>query len=255
MMLSRISAVCLLATLRVLCQPPQGGPPVSASHLHLNAADPDASIAFWKNVVGASTLTADSFSGVGMSGATILFTKKAPTGSSAGTGINHLAVRVPDLGPIVDNLAKTKFKNSHPEGDKTRLMIEAPEGLLLEVVEDSSMYTSLEYSHTHLQSSQPKEMQAWYVKNLSGRPAGDTGDSVQFPGAMLTFTQGDAGAPTLDRAIDHIGFEVKDLAGIAKKLTDAGAKLESPAHPEPKMNATVAVLTDPWGVRLELIQR
>jgi catechol 2,3-dioxygenase-like lactoylglutathione lyase family enzyme len=226
MPLRRVLVACLLAVLPALAQP-SGPPPVTAGHIHLNSADPDAAIAFWKDVLGAPTVSVDSEKGIGMSGVTILFTRKTPSGPSAGSAIDHLALKVADLQPFTDRLAKTTYKSFSPKVGEELLMIEGPDGVRIELIGDSAMYTSVEFNSTHLHSAQPKEMQAWYAKTLSGR---------------------------VGRAIDHLSFEVRDLESFCKKLSQNGVKIDSPPHAEPRINGSVALLTDPWGTRIELTE-
>jgi catechol 2,3-dioxygenase-like lactoylglutathione lyase family enzyme len=124
----------------------------------------------------------------------------------------------------------------------------------IELISDSDMYTTIEFNHVHLSSPQPKETQAWYAKHFGGRPGNiDGAESWSVQGMNLIFVQGDA-KPSVDRAIDHIAFEVKDLAGFCKKLTEDGLKLDVQPHADAELKATVAMLTDPSGTRIELIE-
>jgi hypothetical protein len=60
---------------------------------------------------------------------------------------------------------------------------------------------------------------------------------------------------TKGRALDHIGFEVKDLEDFTKTLEANGVKLDTPYRKVPQMGFAVAFLTDPWGTRIELTER
>ena len=59
-------------------------------------------------------------------------------------------------------------------------------------------------------------------------------------------------AGTQGRAIDHIGFEVKNLEAFTKKLEAQGIKLTSPYRQVPALNISIAFITDPWGTYIEL---
>ncbi|HXJ40945.1 MAG TPA: VOC family protein, partial [Bryobacteraceae bacterium] len=203
--------------------------------------------------------------GVSTLGITLLFTRKTPSGPSAGSAIDHLAFKVPDLGPFVDKLAKTPYKSFHPPASppashdkpmEDTLMVDGPDGVRIELIEDNTMYASLEFNHIHLYSTQSKDMQAWYLNNLGGRPgAAENPDSLLLPGAPLTFTQAASVLPSADRAIDHLSFEVKGLDALCQNLTENGVKLDSAPHSVPELKASVAVLTDPWGTRIELLEK
>lgn len=253
----RLLAACLIATLPALAQPPaRNASSITAAHIHLNSADPDAAIAFWLETIGTSTSNRESLNGVSMMGATILFTKKTPSGPSVGSIIDHLAFNVQDLQPFVDRLKKTSYKSFRPPSAQDRLMIDGPDGVRIELIEDNSLYTPLEFNRLHFHSAQPKEMQAWYVTNLGARQARDGDlDSIVIPGANITLTRSDTAAPSSERAIDRVGFETKELEALCRKLTENGVKLDSPPHPVPEIKASVALLTDPWGTRIELIEK
>lgn len=249
----RIFAIFLLAALPAFSQP-GGRSDLVVGHIHLNSADPAASMAFWKDVIGASAFTNQSLNGVSMIGALILFTKSAPTGPSAGSAIDHIGITVPDLGPFVERLAKTSYKSSKPTEAGDRLIIEGPDGVHVELIEDNSMYADKQFSHIHFHTAQPKEMQAWYAKNFGARPNPADADSSLLAGATLAFTQAEAAAPTAGRAIDHIGLEVKGLEAFCKALMESGVKLDSPYHSQPELKLADAFLTDPWGTRIELTE-
>ena len=135
-------------------------------------------------------------------------------------------------------------------------MVNGPDGVRIELIEDNSMYAPLEFNHMHLSSKQPKEMQAWYIKNLGARPGfGDNADSVLVPGMDLAISQADSAVPSADRAIDHISFEVKDLESFCRKLVDNGVKLDSTPHSVSELGASAALLSDPWGTRIELMEK
>jgi catechol 2,3-dioxygenase-like lactoylglutathione lyase family enzyme len=249
MSLSRLFAVSAIAAMPVLAQPfPQNGRGITLSHIGVNSADPDAAIAFWKDVIGTSTYSRGSLNGVSTLGALIVFTKRAAAGPSAGTAIDHLAFRVPDLQPFIERLAKTPFKSFQSPSGGDVLTIDGPDGVRIELTADSSMYAPLEFSHIEFHTPKPSDTQAWYGKYFGARPAED--DSLptsRLPGATLKFGAADSAAPTAGRAIDHLTFEVKDLATFSKNLTEAGLKVEPTAQGG-------FFLTDPWGTRIELTE-
>jgi len=257
MPLSRLFAASLAAVLSALAQSPSpGAPNITGAHIHLNSADPDVAIAFWTDVIGTSSSGIGSFSGVGTLGVRILFTRKTPSGPSAGSAIDHLALKVPDLQPVVERLSKTPYKSFRPQTSTDRLMIDGPDGVRIELIEDNSLYTPLEFNHIHLSSKQPKDLQAWYATNLGARAgSGDNADSILIPGANLTVSQANSAVPSVDRAIDHISFEVNDLENFAKKLVESGVKLDSAPHAAPELGASVALLSDPSGTRIELMEK
>jgi catechol 2,3-dioxygenase-like lactoylglutathione lyase family enzyme len=63
-----------------------------------------------------------------------------------------------------------------------------------------------------------------------------------------------ADPPPHHRILDHIGFDVRDHPAFVKKIEAEGIKLDEPPRTGPTGN-TVTYITDPWGTRIEIIQR
>jgi hypothetical protein len=60
---------------------------------------------------------------------------------------------------------------------------------------------------------------------------------------------------TKGRAIDHVGFEVKNLQESTKRLEAKGIKLTEPHRRVPALdNMGIAGITDPWGTSIELTE-
>ena len=60
--------------------------------------------------------------------------------------------------------------------------------------------------------------------------------------------------PTRGRAIDHIGFELDDLAAFCKMLEAKGIEFDVPLREIPAIGLKVAFFTDPAGVYIELTE-
>jgi catechol 2,3-dioxygenase-like lactoylglutathione lyase family enzyme len=249
MHLFRIFAACLIAVVTASAQLPGRGPRnVAMGPIYVDSADPDKAIAFWTDVIGATADSHGSVNGVSMQGATILFNRMAATGPSAGSVIDHIGVTVPDLQPFIERMAKTGYKSFQPSAD--RLMIDGPDGVRIELTEDSSNYAALQFDHIHFYTTQPKEMQAWYAKNFAARTGrGERADSSNLGQTALYWSHADSAAPTAGRAIDRLSLEIRGLEAFCKNLTDNGVKLDAPYSPGKSV-----FLTDPWGMRIELTE-
>ena len=98
--------------------------------------------------------------------------------------------------------------------------------------------------------------------NIAYDSTGDAKPSGVLPvfysklvGAELTFTPSDtATVPTKGHVLDHIGFDVKDLVGLAKQLEAEGVKLDQPIVTQPS-GAKLTFIHDPWGTSIELNER
>ena len=97
-------------------------------------------------------------------------------------------------------------------------------------------------------------MRDWYARTFGANPR-ETPNfaAADLPGVALNFTKSpDPVVGTQGRALDHIGFEVKNLEEFTKKLEAMGIKLERPYTKVPALNIAIAFIRDPWGTYIEL---
>ena len=180
-------------------------------------------------------------------------------GGTEGSVINH-------VGFIVDNVQKrvaqwkaagvTVLPGLNNRMDQA--FVVTPDGVRMEILEDKTQTMPIRHEHVHLSvpESEIPKAQAWYAKTFGGQS--DTRNNapvVNLPGAQIRFARADAKqAPTRGRVLDHIGFDVKDHAAAVKRLTAEGIKLDEPPRKSAAGN-TVTYITDPWGTRVEIVQR
>jgi catechol 2,3-dioxygenase-like lactoylglutathione lyase family enzyme len=97
----------------------------------------------------------------------------------------------------------------------------------------------------------------WYVDtfSLAKRKRGTIETTADAGAVNLSFgnSQTPTG-PTKGRTIDHIGFEVKDLAAFCKQLEAKGVKFDIPYREVPAIELKIAYITDPSGGYIELTQ-
>jgi catechol 2,3-dioxygenase-like lactoylglutathione lyase family enzyme len=180
-------------------------------------------------------------------------------GGTVGSVINH-------VGFIVDNVQRrvAQWKAAGVDvlpGTNNRLdqaFVVTPDGVRMEILEDKTQTTPIRNEHVHLSVTQadvPKA-QAWYAKTFGGKVGTrNNAPVVDLPGVQIRFATADAKqAPTRGRVLDHIGFDVKDHAAFVKKLEADGIKLDEPPRKSAAGN-TVTYITDPWGTRVEIVQR
>jgi catechol 2,3-dioxygenase-like lactoylglutathione lyase family enzyme len=188
----------------------------------------------------------------------VLGTEKAD-GGTEGSVVNH-------VGFIVDNVQKrvAQWKaagvNVLP-GLNNRLdqaFVVTPDGVRIEILEDKAQKVPIRHEHVHLSlpESEISKAQAWYAKTFGGKPGTrNNAPVVDVPGAQIRFARADAKqAPTRGRVLDHIGFDVRDHAAVVKKLGADGIKLDEPVRKSAAGN-TITYITDPWGTRIEIVQR
>ena len=180
-------------------------------------------------------------------------------GGSVGSVVNHVGFIVKN---VQEQAAKWKA-NGVPvlPGGNNRLdqaFVVTPDGVRIEILEDKTQTMPIRNEHVHfaLPEAEIPKAQAWYAKTFGGK-AGTRNNApvVDVPGGQLRFAKADTPqAPTKGRVLDHIGFDVKDLQAFVKKIQAEGIKLDEPIR---KNDTGVALtyITDPWGTRIELVQR
>jgi catechol 2,3-dioxygenase-like lactoylglutathione lyase family enzyme len=180
-------------------------------------------------------------------------------GGTQGSVVNHVGFIVNN---VQEQVARWKAAGvTVLPGNNNRLdqaYVETPDGVRIEILEDKTQSVPIRHEHVHffLPEGEVAKAVAWYAATFAGK-AGTRNNApvVELPGAQLRFNKADkAQAPTRGRILDHIGFDVKDHAAFMKRLDDAGIKVDEPARKSPA-GSTIAYLTDPWGTRIEIIER
>src|SRR5215467_9860032 len=147
-------------------------------------------------------------------------------------------------------------------GNNNRLdqaFVETPDGLRIEILEDKTQSVPIKHEHIHLflPEAEISKAQAWYAKTFGGK-AGTRNNApvVDIPGAQIRFNKADtAQAPTRGRILDHVGVDVKDHAAFVRKIESEGIKLDEPARKNEATGVIITYITDPWGARIEIVQR
>ena len=180
-------------------------------------------------------------------------------GGSQGSVVNH-------VGFIVDNVQQrvAQWKAAGVRvlpGGNNRLdqaFVETPDGVRIEILEDKTQSMPIRNEHVHLSlpESEIPRAQAWYAKTFGGKPGTrNNAPVVDIPGVQIRFANADTKqTPTRGRVLDHIGFDVKDHEAFVKKIIAEGIKLDEPVR-KAANGSTLTYITDPWGTRIEIIQR
>ena len=180
-------------------------------------------------------------------------------GATVGSVVNHVGFIVDD---VQKRVAEWKAKGvAVLPGNNNRTdqaFVVTPDGVRIEIQEDKTQTMPIRNSHVHFslpQADIPNAV-AWYAKTFGGK-AGTRNDApvVDLPGVQLRFASAETKqARTRGRILDHIGFDVKDHAAVVKRLEAAGITLDEPPRKSAAGN-TVTYITDPWGTRVEIVQR
>jgi catechol 2,3-dioxygenase-like lactoylglutathione lyase family enzyme len=236
---------------------------VAMGHVHLAVQDIEATKKFWIAVGGtpASKLGANEV--VKFPGVLILIRKAMdPPAGTVGSVVNHIGFLVPNVAATRAKWQAAGLMMEPPNpANAKQIYVHTPDDLVrIEILEDAMQTVPIKFHHVHFfvadagGTNSVLAMQAWYAKTFGAKP-GKRGqfEAADLPGVNLTFAKSDtATVGTKGRALDHIGFEIKDLQAFCKKAEAAGIKLDMPYTPRPDLGIALAFITDPWGTYIEL---
>lgn len=227
--------------------PNQAG--VAMGHLHVKAANLEPHKKLWAGVLDARVLKLGKFDVMKLPNLLVLLEKAESEGGTEGSVIGHVGVKVRDLKGTLAK-AETAGLTVKPP------FVSTPDGVRVELVEDKTLATPAANHHIHWYDANVDATRDWYVK-MFGAAAGKRGrfEAADLPGVNLTFSAAEQPvAGTKGRVLDHIGFEVKNLAEFTKKLEAAGVKFDVPYRRVESLGLSLAFFTDPWGTYVELTE-
>jgi len=233
---------------------------VTMGHWHLASKDAEANKKIFLGM-GGQPVTGNAQS-VLFPGMRINLTlgNAAGNGGSQGSVVNHVGFIVNN---VQEQVAKWKANGvavlPGGNGRLDQAYVETPDGLRMEILEDKNQAMPIQNEHVHLrllEADIPKA-QAWYAKTFGGKAyMRNNAPVVDIPGVQIRFAKDDkAQAPTKGRVLDHFGFDVKDHAAFVKKIEAEGIKLDEPPRKNAATGSTITYITDPWGSRIEIVQR
>jgi catechol 2,3-dioxygenase-like lactoylglutathione lyase family enzyme len=241
-------------SLAQLAPPNEAG--VSIGHIHLTVPDPDAQVKAWTDALGA-TVSKDGFlTLVKLPGIFIIVTKADATDGSEGSTVNHIGFLVKDYAALKAKLAAANIPTVFDIEKNKQIMVTFPDKIRVEFNEDPSISAPVVFHHIHLMTTDPEALQAWYVKTFGAQATTRRNlPAAKIPGGEVDFLKAkDAPAPTKGRTLDHIGFEIKDLAAFCKNLQAQGVQFDVPYREIPAIGLKIAFIVDPVGTRIELTQ-
>jgi catechol 2,3-dioxygenase-like lactoylglutathione lyase family enzyme len=250
--------------------------PIVYGHHHLNTTNIEAQKKFFVDTLGGKLIKIGTNNAeiVEFPNVLIFFRpNQAPTGGTRGTTVNHIGFSVPNLRQAVDKIKANGFpmitsteapgrevKDDiagplQPGGASIAFAL-APDDVKVELVEAKQQTIPITLHHVHFFNPKNTEMQAWYAKTFGAEPrSGGAFPSAVLPAVALNFSPStDPVVGTQGRAVDHIGFEVKNLEAFCKKLEADGIKLAVPYRTVPALGIAIAFITDPWGTYIEMTE-
>jgi catechol 2,3-dioxygenase-like lactoylglutathione lyase family enzyme len=252
--------------------------PVIYGHHHFNTTDMAAQKRFFVDTLGgkAATIGTNNVEVIEFPNVFLFFRPmQKPTGGTIGSTVNHVGFSVPDLKPVVAKLKANGYQMITSDSVAPTVKITddiaaassttniaftlGPEDIKVELVEVKDQKAPIQLHHVHFFGEHRDEMRAWYAKvfgaTLNPAGPGQAFVTASLPGVILSFSPSPTPTvPTQGRALDHIGFEVKNLEAFTKKLTADGIPLTVSYRAVPALGLAIAFIKDPWGTNIELTE-
>lgn len=238
---------------------------VSLGHIHVAVKDVEAQKRFWTEMLGGTLVTNGPLTLVQFPGIFIMLRQADAAEPAVGTVFDHFGFVYKDIAAMRARWKAGGVKYDVGDVNPNQGYVYVPNsGIRVEVFGDPSLPGPVSMDHVHLYPPEADipAMQAWYAKVFGGFPGAR--QRVARPGVIQTdyfhrfnfsFSAGMGKlAGTRGRAIDHMGFEVKNLADFEKTLAAHGLKFDAPIRQVPNTHTKIAFLTDPWGTYIEVTE-
>lgn len=277
----------IVTTVAVLAAAPQATAellnneaPVIVGHYDLNVTSIDEHLRFWVDTLGGTVADfGDSdVAVIEFPDIFIVLRETPPTGPTRGTTFDHIGFAVPDVPALTTEVVANGYDltvGREPAPGETASPPTAgnygrfsyllgPDGVKVELVTSSEENPPpIVHHHVHFVNEEFVQMQQWYMRAFDAtlRP-GQTdffiGADLPGVGYMLNFFSwlpDEEVVGTQGRAVDHVGFEVRNLEGFVQGLEAKGITLASPMRRADELGGSaVATIVDPWGTVIELTE-
>jgi len=258
-----ISIAGLAALLSLSATRAQLAPPnelnVTWSHVHVLVPDRDKEAKSWLTLGGqlGNNLTNDNVA-IAFPGVVILIGQADTKGGSAGSVLDHVAFRVPNL---QESMARWKAANwglrEQPGADRAgQAFFTTINQVKAEILEDRALKLPIVFDHVHFMVPEGdlSKIEGYYVKLFGFKLVKGEPFTYSLPGGKLVFSKSASpAAPTVGRPLDHIGFDIAgshdNLEAFSKTLEANSVEFRSRYRKSPMGNARPI---DPFGVMTEL---
>jgi catechol 2,3-dioxygenase-like lactoylglutathione lyase family enzyme len=245
-----------------LVEPNQVG--VRMGHVHLAVKDVEAQKRFWISAMGGTLVKNGPLELIQFPGVFIMLRQAESSTPPAGSIVDHFGFVVKDMPAALARWKAADIK-TEPTENPNEVYVLAPDGIRLEVYGERALPTAVSMNHIHFFPVDIPAIKAWYVKAFGANPGRRPCvaclsnprmiEADDLPGVNLSFSPGTMPPlPTKGRSLDHIGFEVDNLAAFVSSLEAKGIKIEAPIRAVPGTMLKIAFLTDPWGTYIELTE-
>ncbi|MGV3591162.1 MAG: VOC family protein [Gammaproteobacteria bacterium] len=229
---------------------------VSAGHTHLVVTDVAKHREIWKSL-GAVEKSSGRLQLLGFPGMYILLREGMPARPSIETSANHIGFSVNSYAGIKAKLDAIGVTYAVDNEAGNQVIADLPDGLRVEFAIDTAQAEPIVFHHTHLAALDAAALQKWYV-DVFGAELGERRGlpSAVIPGGRVDILPARDTAPagTQGTAIDHIGFEVADMAAFKAKMDSMGIPFAREPERRDDINLTIAFITDPVGTYIEITE-
>ena len=239
---------------------PMNAAGITYGHVHLNVSDIEVHKKLWVDTFGGVFVQKGPLMVVKFPNMLVALTLKAPAGPSQGTVMDHFGFKVRSMPDMLTALRAAGYQIQSEftgaEGFPNAYAL-GPDGLRIEMQEDKTLSAKAIPNHIHFLTPEFVKSLDWYADmfSLTKRSRGTITTTADAGTVNLSFqTSQTPVVGTKGRAIDHIGFEVKDLAAFCKQLEAKGIKFDVPFREVPAIGLKIAYITDPTGVYIELTE-
>jgi len=262
---------------------------VALGHFHTIVRDVEATKKFWV-LLGGIPIKVDETEVIKFPGVLIFMQQGTASGGSSQTrnglfdahfqttALDHFGFNMKNGEEFLAKMQAAGVRVDPIEGSHgvASGLISNPDGLRLEMVgydngvakrpmlgflgKNLDVPLATDHLHYFLPESDAEAAQAWYIDLFGAQPLSEDNRckslGVDLPGIRLRFCDHGNSTllPTKGRALDHIGFEVKNLEAFCKKLEASGIKFDKPYSKSRHKSFASAELTDPWGTSIELTE-
>ena len=121
------------------------------------------------------------------------------------------------------------------------------------VVPSSAVAQSF-FHHVHLTAPDAEKAAQWYITHMECEPVEGRTNRALCGSVYVMFLEGESLGPSQGTGVDHISFSFSDLDAKHASLDAAGVSLREDGVREVPDLFKVALLTDPWGTKVELVE-
>ena len=261
--------------------------PIRVGHYHLNVTSVDEHKKFWADTLGGVATKVGTTEAVRFGDVFVLLRTQKPTGPTRGTTFDHIGFAVPNVAEFAKRVVSAGYGRTvgrepataaaaappaqvaglanvpeRPYGAFEYLV--GPDGVKIELVTNKEPSAPpIVHHHVHFTNPQYVEMGRWFMSALNATErAGGTdfffGADLPGIGYMLNFFRWEPKETlvgTRGRAVDHVGFEVRNLKEFVGTLPAKKIALTTPLTRDPALgDVQAAIITDPWGTVVELTE-